>query len=232
LKFALLIPAAGNGARLGADLPKTLIGLAGRPIFVHAADLLVRHPECVEAVIAAPAGYEADYTRIAVQTWPHRKVGVITGGATRQESVSLALKGVTQSCQAIVVHDAARVFLSDDLIHRTLSAVNGNFVASLPGLPVTDTIKRVTGHPLIVSETVDREGLVAVQTPQVILRDVMIRAHRLAADSKYEGTDDVSLVERFDLGPIRVVAGDPRNFKITTPEDLIRARELLEDASR
>jgi 2-C-methyl-D-erythritol 4-phosphate cytidylyltransferase len=228
LKFALLMPAAGSGARLGADVPKALIEIAGKPLFVHAADLLVRHPDCNEAVIAAPAGYEAQFSRELERAWSGSKTIVVTGGRTRQESVFNAFRHVSAECEAVLIHDAARPFLTSGLINRVLAALAGDCVAVVAGLPVTDTIKWVEPESHVVVGTIERAKLVAVQTPQAILKATFEEALGRAALRRFEGTDDVSLVEHFRLGTVRVVAGDPGNFKVTTAEDLMRARDLLE----
>ena len=213
-------------------MPKALIEIAGKPLFVHAADLLVRHPACIEAVIAAPAGFEADFAQAAKREWNDERVRVALGGATRQQSVLFALRSLRKSCDAVLVHDAARAFVTRDLIARVLEALSGQFVGTVPGLPVTDTIKRVLTGSGIVLGTMDRADLMAVQTPQAVLRTIAIDAFERAAVDGTAGTDDVSLVEYYRLGPVRVVKGDPRNFKITTPEDLARARVLLDYATQ
>lgn len=224
------MPAAGSGARLGTAVPKTLIEIAGKPLFVHAADLLVRHPDCVEAVIAAPAGFEVRYADAAEREWHDARVHVVVGGRVRQESVGNALCSLRVPCDAVLIHDAARPFVTTNLIDRVLDALSGDCVAVVPGIPVTDTIKRIVPESQVVHTTIDRDELVAVQTPQAIDFAVATEAYRRVARDGFEGTDDVSLIEHCRLGAIRVVDGEPGNFKITTPEDLARARERLERA--
>jgi 2-C-methyl-D-erythritol 4-phosphate cytidylyltransferase len=227
LNYALLMPAAGSGSRLGAALPKALLEIAGRALFAHAAEPFVQDPRCLEVVIAAPQGCENQFAHASKVTWHNSRVKVITGGRIRQESVGLALAALTCRPDAVLIHDAARPLVRPDLIDCVLNALEHDCVAVVPGLPVTDTLKRVDGVPLTVVETVDRASLVAVQTPQALLFSLAARAFELAAATGFEATDDVSLIEQFNLGPIRVVDGDPRNFKITTVDDLARARELL-----
>lgn len=223
------MPGAGSGTRLGASLPKALLDVDGSPLFVRAAEPFVRHADCVEIIIAAPAGYAELFERAAAGLAFPGLLRVIPGGATRQESVARALNALTSPAEAVLIHDAARPFLSLDLILRVLDALGGPYVAALPGLPVTDTVKRIAGDPPTVLDTVDRSALVTVQTPQAILTSVARQAQSLAAQSGYTGTDDVSLVEHFQLGRIRLVEGDPRNFKITTPDDLSRARQVIRE---
>ncbi len=221
------MPAAGSGSRLGAAQPKALLDLGGRALFSHAAEPFLQDPRCVETIIAAPRGFEGQFERAATLAWGAGRVKVITGGGIRQESVGLALAAITSEPDAVLIHDAARPLVTRIVIDRVLEALRHDCVAAAPGLPVIDTLKRVTGLPPFVTQTVDRASLVAMQTPQALLFSLAVRAFELAAATGFEATDDVSLIEQFNLGPIRVVDGDPRNFKITTLDDLARARELL-----
>lgn len=224
------MPAAGSGVRLGANRPKALIEIAGSALFVHALKPFIECRELTETIIAAPAGYEDEFRRIVEREFPQKAIRVVTGGATRQESVSRALRELTND--AVLIHDAARVLVTPDLIRRVLNALRDNVVAVVPGIPIADTVKRFAGDPAVVTETVDRRQLTAVQTPQAILYKIAVDAYRRAEVSGYLGTDDVSLVEHFQAGTVRLVEGDSRNFKITTREDLERARTLLEQPRR
>jgi 2-C-methyl-D-erythritol 4-phosphate cytidylyltransferase len=220
------MPAAGGGVRLGTDLPKALVEIGGRPLFIHAARPFLRHPQCVEAVIAVPAGWESRFQSAVKSEWGDGRVKVVTGGAVRQESVLRASEGLTSDAEFVLVHDAARPLIEEAVLERVLVALI-DAVAVAPALPVADTLKRVDERRR-VSETVDRGNLVTVQTPQGILREAAEEAYRRALTTGFVGTDDVSLIEHFGLGAVVVVDGDPGNFKITTPEDLVLAERLLE----
>ncbi len=226
------MPAAGSGVRLGANQPKALIEIAGSALFVHALKPFMECRELAETVIAAPTGYEDEFRRIVEREFPQKAIRVVTGGATRQESVLRALNKLTADTDAVLIHDAARVLVTPDLVRRVLNALCNDAVAVVPGIPVADTVKRYTGEPAVVTETVDRRQLTAVQTPQAILYKIAVDVYRRAEVSGYLGTDDVSLVEHFQAGTVRLVEGDSRNFKITTREDLERARTLLEQPRR
>jgi 2-C-methyl-D-erythritol 4-phosphate cytidylyltransferase len=156
------------------------------------------------------------------QWQPPPAVRVTTGGATRSDSVRAGLACVPADADVVVVHDAARPLASPTLFARVIAAVRDGADAAVPALPIADTVKRVSDG--VVVETVSRDDLVAVQTPQAFRRDALERAHAGAAID----TDDAALVER-DGGKVVVVDGDPRNFKVTLPEDLALARVLLED---
>ena len=219
------MPAAGGGVRLGAELPKALVEIAGAPMFIHAARPFLRNAQCVEAVVAAPAGWEPRFQQAADREWGKERVRVVTGGAVRQESVACALAALISDAEFVLIHDAARPLVSEAVIARVLEALSES-VAAAPVIPVMDTLKRTDGRGIF--ETVERAGLVAVQTPQGILRAAAEEAQRRARAEGFEGTDDVSLIEHFALGAVKAVAGDPSNFKITTTEDLTLARKLME----
>lgn len=146
--------------------------------------------------------------------------GGVTGGATRSESVRNGLAAVPDDAEIIVVHDAARPVATHELFRAVIDAVEAGADAAIPGVPVTDTVKRVDGDRVV--ETLDRAALVVVQTPQAFRADVLRAAHASGDDA----TDDAALVEAVG-GKVVVVAGDARNIKITAPEDLRIAEALL-----
>ncbi len=216
------MPAAGDGIRLGSNIPKALVEVDGEPLFLHALRPFLHMNTCVEAVIAAPRDYLQHYRdRVPV------RVKVIAGGGTRQESVGLALSAVTQVCDTVLVHDAARPLIHESLIQRVLEGLTAEFAAVVPGLSISDTVKRVLGQPAIIVETVNRKDLFTVQTPQALRWAVALEAYRRLTAEPFEGTDDVSLVEHFRLGAVRLVNGDVRNIKVTTASDLQRVHEIL-----
>jgi 2-C-methyl-D-erythritol 4-phosphate cytidylyltransferase len=223
LIFSLLVPAAGSGERLGASIPKALIEITGKPMFVHAVLPFLGFPNCREVVIAAPAADILKFSE-AAQLLNDDRVRVIGGGATRQESVRLSLESLTDSCDVVLVHDAARPYVTNSLIESVLDGL-ADCSACLPGLPVKDTVKQVNADG-IVDSTLPRDLLFTVQTPQAIRAELFRQAHRLAAQDGWITTDDVALIEHYHLGKVRVVIGSELNFKITTPEDLQRAHRF------
>lgn len=211
---------------MGSDLPKALVEVNGEPLFLHALRPFLQYEDCVEAVIAAPAPFLARFERSLLNIGVSNRVKLVVGGQTRQESVGCALQALSRSCDVVLVHDAARPLVSRELIRRVLSAMP-ECVAAVPGLAICDTIKRVHGNPPMVERTIERDQLYTVQTPQALRRTVADDAYRRLAIAPFAGTDDVSLVEHFRLGDVRLVAGDPRNIKVTTVDDLHRVQELL-----
>jgi 2-C-methyl-D-erythritol 4-phosphate cytidylyltransferase len=213
---AVVIPAAGLGLRLGAGKPKALHELAGKPLLWHCWQNVAAAPSVGAIIIAAPAD-AIDFVRgIAPDAI------VVAGGATRRESVAAALAAVPADFDIILVHDAARALTPPELIEAVADAVRSGYDAVIPGLPVVDTIKEVSGEGRVVA-TVDREPLRAVQTPQGFRRSVLAKAHASAAG---EHTDDAGMVERLGVA-VHTVAGHPRALKITTPWDLVVAETIL-----
>jgi 2-C-methyl-D-erythritol 4-phosphate cytidylyltransferase len=222
---AVLVPAAGSGTRLGPGAPKALRELAGVPLLVHAVRGLIAAPSVGFVVVAAPPGGRASVDDMVRAEFPER-VGlcVVEGGATRQESVALALAATPPAYSIILVHDAARALTPPDQIERVVAAVRSGRPAVVPVLPVADTIKQVDAEDAIVA-TVDRSSLRAVQTPQGFRREVLAAAHGAAA-AAVGVTDDAGLVERMGVR-VSTVPGSDRALKITRPVDLVIAEALL-----
>jgi 2-C-methyl-D-erythritol 4-phosphate cytidylyltransferase len=209
-----LILAAGLGERLGASRPKAFVELAGRPLLQWSVDVLASVSSIQRIVVALPSGLEA----------PPGTVGV-KGGAVRSESVRLALAAAGPG-DPVLVHDAARPLLTAELVQATLAALEGEGTdAAIAAAPVTDTVKQADGDRT-VTQTLDRAGLWAVQTPQVFRRDALERALDVPDEVLAQATDDAWLVERAG-GRVVVVAAPKENLKITTTLDLDLAGLLL-----
>jgi 2-C-methyl-D-erythritol 4-phosphate cytidylyltransferase len=218
--WALLV-AAGSGERLGADRPKAFANLGGRPLV---AESLARldGSEWVDAiVVAAPPGWEEPVVLLAEELVASKVVAAVAGGATRAESVRAAMDEVPADAVAVLVHDAARPLVADEVIGRVLGPLSEGADGVVPALPVGDTVKRVRGS--VVEETVARDGLVVAQTPQAFPAATLRRA--LAGDLA-DATDCASLVERAG-GRVVVVEGDPRLLKVTTKADLALVESWL-----
>jgi 2-C-methyl-D-erythritol 4-phosphate cytidylyltransferase len=222
VKVAVVLVAAGSGSRLGADVPKAFVAVGGRPILDWAVRAVLSHPDIAQSVVVVPA---PEVERLEAFGW-QRDVIVVAGGAERHDSVRAGLAALADSVDYVLVHDAARPFVPPEVFDRVIEALLDGADAVIPGVPLADTVKRVAGEgtATIVAETVSRRELVAVQTPQGFRRATLERAH-LAPATATEVTDDASLVERSG-GEVRVVAGSPDSFKITTPNDLLLAEAL------
>ena len=216
-----LIVAAGVGERLGIDRPKAFATLGGRPLLAESIHRLVGCPWIDAIVIAAPPEWEEPVILLAEELAASTVVSCVTGGATRAESVRAALAEVPEDAVVVIVHDAARPLVADAVVERVLGPLAEGFDGAVPGLPVSDTVKRVDGN--VVVETIDRSSLVGAQTPQAFLAGSLRRAY---SGDLAGGTDCASLVERAG-GRVAVVEGDPRLLKVTTPADLALAEHLL-----
>lgn len=228
MRAAVLVPAAGLGLRLGGGLPKALRELGDVPMLVHALRSLLAAPGVGAAVVAAPPDGVADVRGLlARELGADAPVTVVAGGATRQESVSLALAALDGDCPVVLVHDAARPFVPVDVVEAVVAAVESGAPAVIPALPVVDTVKEVASEDGTeqVVRTVDRASLRAVQTPQGFRRDVLSAAHA-AAEPGGDTTDDAGMVERMGVA-VTVVPGSEEAFKVTRPFDLLLAEALL-----
>ena len=211
---AVIIPAGGSGERLGAKMPKALVQLAGKTLIERAVANMA--PIANQIIVAAPAGFEKQF-----QDLLGSEVTVVTGGLTRTLSVKKALALVEKENEYILVHDAARSLASTDLAMRVIDSLRAGEKAVIPGMPVSDTIKRVDGDNY-VTKTPTRSKLRSIQTPQGFTRKLLLKAHTSADDA----TDDAGLVE--DRGvDVKVILGEERAMKITTMNDLAIAHNWL-----
>jgi len=204
-----IVPAGGSGERLGAQRPKAFVVLAGRAMIDWSVEVLER--VCDRVVVAVPEGYDA--------------TDAVAGGASRSESVRNGVEAAPEA-SVYVVHDAARPLVTEELVHRCVSALADGVDAAIAAVPVTDTIKHTDGQGRVVS-TLDRSALWAIQTPQVFRADALRRALDADAATLAGATDDASLVEAAG-GRVDVVDARIENFKVTSPLDLRMAEAVLE----
>lgn len=219
-----IIVAAGQGARLGGEKPKAFIEVAGKSLLRRSAEALAACPEVSALVVVAPRGFEKAARAETSATLKLR--AVVAGGATRQASVQAGLKRTTSRDRVVLVHDAARPFVDADVVSRVVEGVRTHG-AAIPVAPVVDTIKKVRAGR--IGATVDRDTLGAAQTPQGFNRAALLKAYASAARKGVVLTDEAMAMEQ-EGRPVAAVAGSARNFKVTTPEDLERARLLVGSA--
>jgi 2-C-methyl-D-erythritol 4-phosphate cytidylyltransferase len=213
--WAILV-AAGRGERLGLDRPKAFANLGDEPLL---AESLRRLDACtwVDAIVlVAPAGWEEPAILLAEEEGCAKVRACVAGGDERSDSVRAGLAEVADDALVILVHDAARPLLSDDVVERVLGPLSEGWDGAVPGLPVGDTLKRVRPDGG-VEETVARDGLWAVQTPQAFAAETFRRA--LLSDNLSQASDCAGHVEAAG-GRVKVVAGDQRLLKVTTEADL------------
>lgn len=219
-----VLAAAGTGERLGGDRPKAFANLGGRVLLAESLERLERSDWIDAIVIVAPVGWEEPAILLAEELSTGKVNACVPGGATRAESVRAGVAEVPDDAAVILVHDAARPFLPDDVIERVLTVLGEGWDGAVPGLRVADTIKRAGSDGGVV-ETLERDGLVAVQTPQAFVAATLKRAF---ASFTQAATDCAALVEAAG-GRVRVVDGDPRLVKVTTAADLELVERLLEE---
>jgi 2-C-methyl-D-erythritol 4-phosphate cytidylyltransferase len=225
MKTVVIIPAAGTGRRMGGEIPKQYLSLAGIPILVHTLSAFQRSPLVDEILLVVPGEDVAEVRRDVVERYDFSRVSlVIAGGRERQDSVRNALVYVRDEHEIILVHDGVRPFVTGALIERAVAGARA-FGAVTVGVPVRDTVKAVDAAGRVV-KTVLREGLWLTQTPQAFRREVILAAYERAAADGFCGTDDASLVERIGI-PVRMIPGDADNIKVTTPEDLERGEKMI-----
>ncbi|HEX6713213.1 MAG TPA: 2-C-methyl-D-erythritol 4-phosphate cytidylyltransferase [Thermoleophilaceae bacterium] len=213
LRTLAILAGAGAGDRLGADAPKAFIRCAGRELWRWSADVLLR--TCDRVVFAVPPEWIED---------EDPGIERVAGGAARSESVRNAL-AVVPDADVVVIHDAARPFVTDELVRECIAAVEAGADGAVAAARVTDTVKEADADGRVV-RTLDRSRLWSIQTPQAFRGDVLRKALESASESVASATDDASLVESLG-GQVRIVEASQSNFKITYPEDLARAEALL-----
>jgi 2-C-methyl-D-erythritol 4-phosphate cytidylyltransferase len=216
-----VLAAAGSGDRLGADRPKAFVRLGGRPLLGESLERLDASDWIDAIVVAAPPGWEEPVILLAEELGCGKVSACVAGGATRGESVRIALAEVPGDAAVVLVHDAARPLLDDAVVERVVTALNEGWDGAVPALPVADTVKRVDGERVV--ETLAREELRAVQTPQAFVAQVLRDACR---GDVWGASDCASLVEAKG-GRVKVVDGDPRLLKVTDAGDLERVAALL-----
>ncbi len=219
-----IIPAAGAGVRFGGAVKKQFIALNGLPILSHTLRALAASRALSAIIVVVPPGEELrgrkalELARIDLET------EVVPGGQARQDSVYIGLQRAKAETDLVLIHDGVRPFVSREVVLATIEAAK-EWGAAIAAVPVIDTIKRVDTDGFVV-ETLQREQLWAVQTPQVFRYALLMRAHRAIREGGIVATDDAALVERIG-GMVKVVRGSYENLKITSEEDLPLADLIL-----
>ncbi|OBH14694.1 2-C-methyl-D-erythritol 4-phosphate cytidylyltransferase [Mycolicibacter terrae] len=213
-----VVPAAGSGVRLGADVPKAFVLLGGQTL-VERAVAGLRESGVVDQVVVAVPPDRTDEAKLILGG----SATVVAGGANRDDSVRLALENAGEA-DFVLVHDAARPLTPPDLVVRVVEALRAGHRAVVPALPVPDTIKAVDANGVVLG-TPERAGLRAVQTPQGFAADLLRRAYQQAGGG-IQFTDDASMVEHIG-GQVQIVDGDPLAFKITTKLDAVLAEAVV-----
>jgi len=226
-KADAIIVSAGRGHRLKEGAKKQFLPLAGKPILGHT---LTKFETCplIRSVVLVVGQEDLDYClKEIVEKYHYRKITqIIPGGKERQDSVRNGLRALADDTEIVVIHDGVRPFVTREMIEESIRGAK-RFHAVVLAMPVKETVK-IANADGIVLKTLDRESLWQTQTPQTFQTQIIREAYRRAAEDGFVGTDDASLVER--LGPrVHILPGSYTNIKITTQEDLLLARLLLQE---
>ncbi|MFC1716313.1 2-C-methyl-D-erythritol 4-phosphate cytidylyltransferase [Candidatus Poribacteria bacterium] len=225
MKVSVIIPAAGCGRRMG-DVKKPYLDLAGKPILAHTLMVFQQCSLVSRIVVVVAVGDEADCVRDIIIPYEIDKADqVVAGGETRQESVFSGLQELSSDTDMVMVHDCVRPFVTEDMIERVLEAAS-NCGAATVAVPVKDTIKEADDESFVIN-TLDRQRLWSIQTPQAFKYDLLLQAHLYARENNIQVTDDASLIDELDGHRVKLVMGTSENIKITTPGDLTIAEAIL-----
>ncbi len=226
MKYSVIIPAAGQGKRMKAGMNKQFLELRGEPLIVHTVRIFVHDSSCQKIVLVANRD-ECAIMEALMKQYRLSKVVVIEGGKERQDSVRNGLAHVDEQ-QIVLVHDGARPFVTEEVMTRLIHKAEEAGAATV-AVPVKDTIKRVSSGKVV--DTLKRDELWLIQTPQAFKVSLLKEAHKRAIEAELIGTDDASLVEWFGHEVV-ISEGDYQNIKLTTPEDIVFAEAIMQEKER
>lgn len=223
--LSAIVVAAGRSNRFKGKVSKVLTKIDSKPVIYYSLSALSRHQNIDEIIVVASPSNVKAITGIIRRYKINKVKKIVLGGKERKDSVLQGLKSLGEDTSHVLIHDGARPFINNNIISSVIAAakISG---AAVSGVPVKPTIKRVDSS-LWVKETVDREGLWEIQTPQVFLKDVILKAYKGSGRAKV--TDDAMLVEQSGV-KVKLVLGSYINIKITTPEDLIISEAILNNS--
>lgn len=223
MAYQVVLPAAGQGKRMGAGKNKLFLQIDQVPLLIHTLKVFETDELCDRIILAVNEEEKEEIRHLLVQYGMTKPLTLVPGGSERQSSVYAGVKSLDEDVDIVLVHDAARPFVSHEEIHKLVAAAEKHGAAIL-AVPVKDTIKKVAGKK--VEETVERSYLWAAQTPQAFRAATLLQAHEEALREQFHGTDDASLVERLGQDVV-IVEGNYDNIKLTTPEDLFFAETII-----
>ncbi|HBH88200.1 MAG TPA: 2-C-methyl-D-erythritol 4-phosphate cytidylyltransferase [Syntrophaceae bacterium] len=225
MKTVAIIPAGGSGKRMQEYLSKQYLLLDGIPVLVHTLRIFQKSPEIHEVFLIVPENDIAFALQHIVEKNGISKVSrILKGGRERQDSVRSGINALEDEHHIVIIHDGVRPFITEEILHAVISEAFKERAVTV-GVPVKDTVKTVDDNGW-VAETLDRNRLWLIQTPQAFTRDIIQKAYEDAYKDHYYGTDDASLVERIGIN-VKVIHGSYDNIKITTKNDLVLAEVLI-----
>ncbi len=228
MSIGVVIPAAGQGKRMKSNIKKQFMELLGRPVLAHTLSVFINNTKIDQIIIVVNVD-EIDYCKKnIINKFSDSRVKIIAGGESRRESVFAGLKALSPVIDYVIIHDGARPLLTQDLLNKVIKSLTSH-TAIIVGTSLKDTVKRVDKEQ-IVQDTPERSSLMAIQTPQAFLYDIIMEAHQNVPE-EHSVTDDASLLEYIGK-EIKIIEGSYENIKITTPLDLIIAENILKQRKR
>lgn len=228
MKVSAIIPSAGYGERMGG-IKKPYMRIAGKPILLHTLEVFQKCPLINDIIIVVAEGDEQKCMDEVISYCSEKNYQIIAGGSTRQESVFNGLKSLSTDTDLVIIHDCVRPFVTIDMIKASLYSAK-KWGSAIVAVPVKDTIKESDDNVFVLN-TLNRQRLWSIQTPQVFRYEIILHAHLFAREKNIQATDDASLVEMLGNCKVKLVMGNYENIKITTPIDLIIAEAILKSRS-
>jgi len=223
MKTQAIIPTAGIGNRFNSQVPKPLVLLQGKPLFIYCLEAIEKS-NLVDSIILVAQEEHFDEFEKFIKEYQLQKISrIAAGGATRCESVYNGINVLDENTELVLIHDGVRPLVTTELIDEMIEYAQDH-KAVIAAVAVKPTIKKVDQKQMLVNETLERDGLWEMQTPQLFKKDIIMEAHNKGKGSN--PTDDASLVENIGC-PVKVFEGDYKNIKVTTEEDLIMAGAFL-----
>ena len=223
---SVVIVSAGRGSRMKADINKQFLKLKRKEVIAHTIDKFYNNTNIDEIVVVVKEDEADCFRRNIIDKYGYKNIKIAFGGKERQDSVFNGLKAVNERCDIVLIHDGARPFVTDEIIKNSIECAKKNKCV-IVGVPVKDTIK-IINKDNEVCDTPNRSTLWSIQTPQVFEYLSIIKAHKIAKEKSYYGTDDSMLMEYLGYN-VKVIEGSYNNIKITTPEDLKIGEEILNE---
>ncbi len=228
MSIGVVIPAAGQGKRMKSNIKKQFMELLGRPVLAHTLSVFINNTKIDQIIIVVNVD-EIDYCKKnIINKFSDSRVKIIAGGESRRESVFAGLKALSPVIDYVIIHDGARPLLTQDLLNKVIKSLKIHSAITV-GTSLKDTVKRIDKQQ-IVQDTPERSSLMAIQTPQAFLYDIIMEAHQ-NVPKEQPVTDDASLLEYIGK-EIKIIEGSYENIKITTPLDLVIAENILRQRKR
>lgn len=221
---SVVIVSAGRGSRMKADINKQFLKIRGKEVIAYTIDKFYNNKNIEEIIIVVREDEKEFFKANIIDKYGYKNIKIAFGGQERQDSVYNGLKVLDKNCEIVLIHDGARPFVTDEIIEKSIKCAK-KYNCAIVGVPVKDTIKIVNENN-DVCDTPNRNTLWSIQTPQVFDYSLIMNAHEKAKADEYYGTDDSMLMEYLGYN-VKVVEGSYNNIKITTPEDLKIAEEIL-----